>query len=173
MADRSDNSQYPVDDTNDNDGTYAGDSTMDNDVIQEHAESDYATADEMVHYIPPEMVNDYLRVHGERFRVKTTRTENRLYSRQIIMSTMVDSGPGIIGGFSFMELTGTAPALVSFHDGIDANAAVILEVPLLAGRGERFLFGPESGIHYRYGLYVSIDSGAVRGNFFHVVPTAV
>lgn len=174
MTDRNDSSQYPVDTTNDNDNSFIEDaSNMDDVTLQEPVEAEYATAEDMVHYIPPEAVNDYLRVHGEKFRVRTTKTEQRMYSRQIIMSTMIDSGPGIIGGYSFRELTGTAPAVVSFHDGIDSNAAVILELSIPQGGTVNAFIGSDRGIHYRYGLYVSIDSGSARGNHFQIVPTAV
>jgi hypothetical protein len=174
MSDREDVSQYPVDMSNDADESYLGDATnIDDNVAQDPADAEYATAEEMVHYIDPATFNDYLRANGEKYRVRTTRMEKRLYARPVLLSQIIDSGPGIIGGFNFIETTGAAPAMVSFHDGIDSNAATILEIPILAGRGERLLFGADNGIHYRYGLYVSIDSGAVRGTFFHVVNTAV
>jgi hypothetical protein len=172
MADRQDISQYPTDQGNENDLSFYGDTDMVNHQIQEDDEAEYATAEDMTHYIAPEMANDYLRANGEKFRVRTTRVEKRSYSRRIVVPTMCDSGPGTIAGFAFRELTGADTATVTFHDGIDANATVIFELNLAANESSRDWYGSD-GISYRYGLYVNISAGSAIGNLFSVVPTHV
>lgn len=172
MADRNDISQYPTDQTNDNDLTYYGNSDIDATQLQDEELSEYATAEEMVDYVDPNTFNDYLALQGAKYRVRTTRIVNRSYSRRIVVPTMCDSGPGTIAGFAFRELTGAAHATVTFHDGIDANATTIFELNLAENESSRDWYGID-GISYRYGLYVNISEGSAVGNLFSVVPEHV
>lgn len=172
MADRDDPSQYPQDDGNDNDVTFAGDTTIEDHQLQDDAEGEYASAEQMLDYVDPGIILDYMQQNPGRFLVRKRGEELRVYSRQIIVSTMTDSGPGTLQGLSFRETSTTTPALVSLHDGIDASAPVILEITLGPNESTREWFAG-NGLSYRYGLYVSIDSGSVRGNLFQQVVTSV
>lgn len=172
MADRDDPSQYLTDQTNENDVAFTGDTTMDDVQVQENAEGEYASAADMLDYVDPTVILDYMQQNPGRFMVRKRGEERRVFSRPVTVSTISDSGPGVLQGLSFRETSTTTPALVSLHDGIDVNAPVIMEISLAPGESTREWFAG-NGLNYRYGMFVSIDSGSVRGNLFQQVVTSV
>lgn len=76
---------------------------------------------------------------------------------------------GILFGWSFIEVTGTANAEIDLYDGTTAGGALIAAVALQPGQSTRDN-SPGLGIALTVGLYVHIVAGSVRGALWVVAP---
>lgn len=71
-------------------------------------------------------------------------------------------GNGLVMGWSLLETTGAAAAVVELYDGQDAGGQLVAAISLSPGQSTRDWLGP-SGIETDIGLFVRVVSGTVRG----------
>jgi hypothetical protein len=79
--------------------------------------------------------------------------------------TLVETAAGQLGGYSFAEATGLAPATVRIHNGRDASpSSACVPVNLAAGESvtEIFLFP----LDYVLGIFIEVVTGVVAGSVF-------
>lgn len=152
MSNRDDNSQYLTDQSNDNDVSYVGDTTMDNDQIQTQAGGTYAESGEMTSFTDPGLTDDYLKERPGAYRTATTRGKTRLVAQARNVPAFGGQmlfGAGVLRGISFTFGAATTP--VFLRDGGDANALPIAIVE----PGTRTIIFPVP-IQFRYGLYYDV-----------------
>jgi hypothetical protein len=78
-------------------------------------------------------------------------------------SAQIQVGDFYLAGFSLLETTGAAGALVELFDGSDTNSPSVAPIALKASESTREWFGVP-GITLDRGLFLSVLSGAVRGS---------
>lgn len=69
----------------------------------------------------------------------------------------------LVGGWSFKEVTGSAPAEIQIFDGNNNQTVPYAFITLNAGQSMRD-FCPTPGLFFRQGLFVQLVSGVVTGS---------
>ena len=77
-------------------------------------------------------------------------------------SANLAGGSGVLMGWSLVEPTGTADAVVSLVDGGAAGSPILGEIVLAAGGSESIWLGP-AGVAVTSGVFLVVTSGQVTG----------
>lgn len=163
MSDRTDLTQFPTDQTNDNDVSFAGDTDMVTDQVQDAPEGDYATGEELVDYVDPANSNTDLVFNAtEQYRVRNGKPRHiaRAYPLANVpnISQIIKSGPGYLLGASF---TGT----VVFYDGNDTNGKIVMT----SASGTFSAIMSPIPIRFEYGLCAKVTGPDGSGNNLYPV----
>lgn len=167
MSDRNDPSQYPTDQTNDNDASFFGDTTSNNHQIQRNAEAVYAEPEELTGYHNVGSQDDYLNQNAGRYNTKVTAEYSVAVARTIPgASGAIVTAPAHISGWSVRETTGVTPAVITLRDGLDIGNTPVITISLAPGESARdFLTLP---IETTRAIFLQIVSGSVDGNLYTV-----
>jgi hypothetical protein len=167
MTDRNDPSQYPTDQTNDNDLSYYGVSTMDNHQIQSAVEGVYAEPGELTGYHNTGAQDDYLNQNAGKYKTGVHGQYTVAVSRTLPGATgAIVTAPAHISGWSVRETTGVTPAVITLRDGLDVGNRAVITISLAPGESARdFLTLP---IETSRAVFLEIVSGTVDGNLFTV-----
>lgn len=97
------------------------------------------------------------------------RTTNVFYPVAVpvqgVGQTSPIAGAVLVGGWSFRETTGAAPAELQLWDGGPTGGNVIAEIVLAANQSIRDL-APGLGLSTRSALTVNVIAGSVRGSIW-------
>jgi hypothetical protein len=167
MSDRNDPSQFPTDQTNDNDLSFFGDTSISNHQLQRDSEGVYATPDELVGYSGIGVDDDYFTRNPGNYNTKPRGKYTIAVSRKLPGATgPIVTAPAHVTGWSVRETTGLSSALIRFRDGTDIGNPDFLTVSLAPGESARdFLPLP---IETTRAVFLEIVTGAVDGNLFTV-----
>jgi hypothetical protein len=169
VSDRNDPSQYPVDESNDNDNTYYGDVTMVDDQIQSQPEGDYASGEDIAQYAGHHNIGeqrDVMSEHPGRFRTnKPTQAQYYAQARMLFPGGgLMIPHPCMLSGWALRESTGGATATVRFRDGADSSSPELVTLNFAINESVRdFLQLP---IRVTRGVYMEVVSGIVAGTLF-------
>ncbi len=158
MPDHIDSSQYPT--TQGSLPVFVGNSTMANEP-QTSSPITYATQEELTSYPVQE---DHMADSPAKFYIRGGETHRPIAKPYTLKSIngVVRTGEGYLAGFSIMESTNAAVVSFTLRDGADANAPIIAVGGYAAGLGATVIT-PDGGLYFRYGLYLTITSGALIG----------
>lgn len=162
MSDRNDPSQYLTDQTNDNDVSFYGDTSVESDQIQEQVQGEYATEEELTSLTDPAATHDYMKENPGAYRTATVRKKTRLVAQARpfpYASNQMINGAGVLRGVSLASLDAT-PFTVNLRDGADANAPLLM---VLTSTIPSVAIFPIP-VQFRYGLYFELATGtAIAG----------
>jgi hypothetical protein len=146
--------------------TTQGNTTMTDDLVQEHANGTTVKPEDLLGYHNHGAQDDYLNQRAGMFRTnKPSPKYDVAVSRPVpSASSPLITAPGLLAGWAFRETSGTAGAVIRLRSGLDVNQPVILAIALAANESTRDF--PGLPVELPKGLYLELVSGTIEGNIF-------